>query len=327
MLVDRDDVDATLELIREEGVYDDDRRITLGRDGRLELPVTDRPPSRPDLEVIEQEAPEPRVRTLTDRLKAEGWTDKELERVPSSWAVIGTVVLVRLEDCPRPAEVGEALLDVHGGADTVLATDGVEGRRREPNVELVAGLGETETVHREHGTRYALDLASVMFSPGNQAERVRMGRVVHPDERVFDMFAGIGYFALPMARAGARVTAAELNPTAFGYLVENAVLNDVDDRIEAVLGDCRQVATSAERVVMGHFDAPDHLDAALEALEPSGVLHLHALGPSDDPWGPATERLAAAAAAIGRSTSVDDRRRVKGHSPGMEHVVVDATID
>ena len=53
---------------------------------------------------------------------------------------------------------------------------------------------------------------------------MRMARLVHdsPDtERVADMFAGIGYFTIPLAGSGASVHAMEINPVAFGFLHRN----------------------------------------------------------------------------------------------------------
>jgi tRNA wybutosine-synthesizing protein 2 len=157
------------------------------------------------------------------------------------------------------------------------------------------------------------------------------------------MFAGIGYFTLPMARAGARVTATELNPDSFRYLLENARLNGIDDRVDLYRADCRDVAdtVAADRVVMGYFDASEprsadsqtesgqsweYLDAALDALEPGGVLHLHEATPETLVFERPIERLETAAAEAGRSVEILDTRRVKGYSEGVAHVVVDARI-
>jgi tRNA wybutosine-synthesizing protein 2 len=141
------------------------------------------------------------------------------------------------------------------------------------------------------------------------------------------MFAGIGYFTLPMARAGAHVTAVERNPTAFQFLLENAVTNGVQDRVDAYRADCRDVEASADRVVMGYYDAYEYLDAALDALDPGGVVHLHEATPEDCLWDRPVGRLRDAANERGRTVEVLDRRRVKSHSEGVWHVVVDARVD
>jgi len=327
VLVEKPRAESAVESLREEGVYDDARSVAEHDEEAVAVPVTDEPAGTEVLAVIETDLPR-RTRGLRDLLRERGWTDEELDRAPASWAVVGRVVLVDIGDMSRPEEVGEALLALHDEADTVLARGGVSGRTREPDVEVIAGEGDTETVHTEHGIRYALDLAAVMFAPGNKAERARMGETVREGERVFDMFAGIGYFTLPMARAGAEVTAAEVNPTAFRYLAENAVLNGVEDHVSAFRADCRDVAVEGvDRVVMGYYDAWEYLDTALAALRPGGVVHLHEATPEAELWDRPVSRLREAADRHGRGVEVLDRRVVKSHSPGVEHVVVDARVD
>ena len=344
-VVRKPESEATIAALQAEGVYDDTRKVRERDDETVELPVTDPPNDTAVLDVVEQVEPEPRLSGLEAHLRERGWTDDEIARAPKSWAVVGSVVLVTFgDDAPRREEVGEALLDLHGEADTVLAHEGVSGDHREPSVSVVAGAGDTETVHTEHGTRYALDFAEVMFSPGNQAERARMGEVVEPGERVFDMFAGIGYFTLPMARAGAEVTAAERNPAAFRFLIENAMLNDVTERVSAFRADCRDVEVSpeADRVVMGYYEASaprseddrsetgpsyEYLDAALAALKPGGIVHVHEATPEDLLWDRPVSRLREAASERGREVEILDRRKVKSHSEGVWHVVVDARVE
>ncbi|WP_276273165.1 class I SAM-dependent methyltransferase [Haloarcula litorea] len=343
---------AAIDAFREEGVYDPDRSVRAWDADSVAVPVTD-PPSSGDVREVVRQVGEPRLRGIEDHLREMGWDDRELAAAPASWAVVGSVVLVDVGDAPRPGEVGQALLAIHGEADTVLARGGIDGPHREPDVEVIAGEGDTETVHTEHGTEYALDLAEVMFSPGNKAERARMGEVVRGSEgersepsesasggaassegeRVLDMFAGVGYFTLPMARAGAQVTAVERNPTAFRYLVENAMRNGVDERVQPYRADCREVVPGfaeeapADRVVMGYYEAHEYLDAALDAVAAGGVVHLHEATPEALVFDRPIERLESAAADADRAVEVLDTRRVKGYSEGVAHVVVDARVE
>ena len=327
VVVEQPRAQRAIDALEDAGVYDSDRSVRSYGEGYVSIPVTAVPETVDYHEVVRQVG-EPRLRTLADHLRERGWTDDEIDRAPGSWAVIGTVVLVEIGDAPRPDEVGEALLDLHGEADTVLQRHGIAGEHREPDVSVLAGEGDTETIHTEHGTRYALDLGEVMFSPGNKDERSHMGEVVDADETVLDMFAGIGYFTLPMARAGASVTAVERNPTAFQYLLENVRLNDVTDRVRPYRADCRDVVdgVSADRVVMGYYDAYEYLDSALEALALGGIVHLHEATPAELVFERPIERLRAAASERDRSVDVLDTRRVKTYSEGVEHVVVDARV-
>ncbi|RZV12114.1 tRNA wybutosine-synthesizing protein 2 [Natrinema hispanicum] len=353
-IVDKPRTETAIESLRAEGVYDESRRVCEDGPNRNALPITEPPTETQVHEVVRQLEPERRNPDLEDLLADRGWSDDDLESAPGSWAVIGSVILVTVpEDCPDETAVGEALLELHGEADSVLAdagiaNDGTAGTYREPRTRLLAGEQDTETIHTEHGTQYGLDPTKVMFSPGNQAERARMGEIVDADEHVFDMFAGIGYFTLPIARAGAQVTATELNPTAFRYLLENAMLNDVGDRIDAYMTDCRDLAggLDVDRVIMGYYgssddssdddnegagtrtdEAHEFLPDALEALSPGGVVHYHEATPEARLWDRPLARLERAADAAGRDLEVLEKRRVKSHSAGVAHVVVDARFD
>ena len=365
VVVDKPRAEAVIDDLERAGVYDADRAVREYDEGSVSFPVTAVPDAVDYREVVRQVG-QPRLRDLADHLRERGWTDEEIDAAPSSWAVLGTVVLVDPGDAPRPEELGEALLDLHGAADTVLARGPITGAHREPDVTVLAGEGDTETVHREHGTTYAMDLAEVMFSPGNKAERARMGEVVREGERVVDMFAGIGYFTLPMARAGAEVTAIERNPASFEFLLENVRRNGVEERVQPYRADCRDVlrvaaepprtdevgkadlaedsATDvrADRIVMGYYDASEprsedsrspsdasheYLDSALGALDPGGVVHMHEATPEGLVPDRPVERLRAAADDCGRSVEILETRRVKGYSEGVAHVVVDARVD
>jgi tRNA wybutosine-synthesizing protein 2 len=154
-----------------------------------------------------------------------------------------------------------------------------------------------------------------------------MGETVTEGERVLDMFAGIGYFALPMARAGAEVTAAEINPDAYRFLVENAVLNGVQSRLDAYRADCRDVEATADRVVMGYYEAHEYLDAALDALVSGSRLHMHEATPEALVPDRPVDRLERAADAHGRAVEIEAVRDVKGYSEGVRHVVVDAIVE
>ena len=129
---------------------------------------------------------------------------------------------------------------------------------REPNVKIIYGNKKTETIHIENGIRYKLDPQKVMFSSGNMDERIRMAKISNPKETVVDLFAGIGYFTLPMAvySKPKKIFACEINPVAYDYLCKNIVQNDVTSIVEPLLGDNKTTAPKnvADRIIMGYID-------------------------------------------------------------------------
>lgn len=225
-------------------------------------------------------------------------------------------------------EVARAFAQVLRVSAVVAAEGGVEGAFRTPRVRLLLG-SSTETVHREDGVMYRLDAAKIMFAAGNKAERARMGRSVRPGEVVVDMFAGIGYFSLPMAlhSSPSAIHSCEVNPEAYGYLEENLALNHVRN-VSPLLGDCREVAPEgiAHRVVMGYlWTEASHLERGLGALGKQGILHYHALASRRDPEKPWRE-VSGAAANIGRHVGLLEQRVVKSFAPGVDHVVLDVAV-
>ncbi|MGZ7048434.1 MAG: class I SAM-dependent methyltransferase family protein, partial [Methanobacterium sp.] len=115
----------------------------------------------------------------------------------------------------------------------------INGPKREPDVEILVG-DNTETIHRENHCFYKLDVSKIMWSKGNTTERQRIAKIAEDGEIVVDMFAGIGYFSIPIAvhSIPQKIYSIEINPVSYGYLKENIILNDVENVIEPIYGDC-----------------------------------------------------------------------------------------
>jgi len=250
---------------------------------------------------------------------------------PSRWERIGDIVLVRLAEPARPfaAAIGRTLGTVLHARTVVEIAAPVQGPMRTPDIRVLWGDG-TETVHVEGGVRYKLDVGRVMFSSGNLSERLGVARLVRPGDVIVDLFAGIGYFTLPIAvRARPqRVYACELNPVAFEYLLENVRLNRAQN-VLPLLGDCRATAPVgvADVVLMGHFDAAQFLDVAFRSLRASGTIVYHELCPkerfSSDPQG----RIAEAARSFWYQVTDSRARIAKSYAPGIVHAVVEARVE
>lgn len=258
-------------------------------------------------------------------------TFEELELLPAGFDRIGHVAILSLPPrlMHKSAEVGQALLRLKG-VRTVALKGEVTGRYRRPQLKIIAGERLTETIHREHGCTFKLDISKVMFSVGNLYERGRIAKLVRPGETVVDLFAGVGQFSIPVARHAKprKVYAIELNPIAYGYLCENIRLNRVGGVVKPLLGDCGKVAPRgvADRVIMGILHVThEYLPLAIQVLKPSGgVIHYHESVPSRLRFERPVERILAAAG--GRKVEVLNKRLVKRYAPGVDHVVIDAKI-
>ncbi len=325
----KEDVAATLKIIIEQGLLDRSRKV-VEKSSYVEIPVTD---FVPGFQVISQNSPVFYRKTpdLTEALKSE-LLPEEIELLPRGWQILGEVIVVKIH--PRlnlyQGRIAQALLDFYPRCKTVLRDYGIEGPFREPMRETIAGT-KTETVHRENGVTFNLDARKVMFSAGNLSERMRMSNLGR-GEYVVDMFAGIGYFSIPMAvhSRPSKILAIELNPNAYHYLCQNIRMNRVEEIVEPVLGDCAKVTPEgvADRVVMGMVQVTDrYLLKGIGALRPGGVLHYHQTIPSSMHPKKAICDIEEAARAIGRRFQILRCIRVKKYSPGVVHSVVDARIE
>ncbi len=199
----------------------------------------------------------------------------ERKRTGRGFQQLGDVILIHGKP-PSDGELDEITTRYHPRAVLHLASH--EGLIRRPRVHLLSGT-PGEVFHREAGIIYHLNPAEVMFSQGNRGEKERVSSQVMPEEDICDMFAGIGYFSLPLAKAGGRVFSCEINPAAYRYLLSNRILNHLEDRIVPALGDCRDLISGFfDRIHMGHFESVSFLSLALEHLRPGGTIHLHTLG-------------------------------------------------
>lgn len=268
--------------------------------------------------------------TLSDLL-VDKLSKNELELLPKGWQILGGTILINipLHLGNRRREIGDALLKLYPRCRTVVATKAVSGRFREPEIEVIAGDTNTETIHKENGCRFKLDASRIMFSQGNLNERRRMSGVGR-DEIVVDMFAGIGYFSIPMAvhSKPKKIVAIEVNPLAYRYLCENVQLNKVEDIIQPVHGDCaiKTPAGIADRVIMGSFEAFHHLTQGINALKPGGILHYHETTPEKLCFNRPISRIVDAAGMLGRPVKIRKSHKVKKYSPGVWHVVIDAQV-
>ncbi len=248
--------------------------------------------------------------------------------IPHHWERFGSVLILPpfhgYEEFGE--EVGEAFSRVLG-VKTVLVYFGTRGEFREPKVVKIYGE-DTVTTHVENGIRFRFDAAKIMFSSGNVDERMRMGKIDARGEIVVDLFAGIGYFTLPVAiRAGAsKVYACEKNPISFSYLVENIKINGAHNVIP-LLGDNRDVAPEriAHRVIMGYVGTERFLDLGFKVLrEEGGIVHYHDTFTTEEKGWKPEKVVKEYGEKNGFHVEILGKRIVKSYAPHIWHIVVDA---
>jgi tRNA wybutosine-synthesizing protein 2 len=260
---------------------------------------------------------------------------KELLLLPSSYQKIGNIVIVNLnkELWKYDRKIGRIILENIPDTKTVCRRTGfIIGRTRRPQVKVIAGEKNTGTVHKEHGISYKIDANKIMFSKGNLSERNRLTKLVGRNEVIVDMFAGIGYFSLPLAKycQPKKVYAIEINPDAYRYLNENMKLNKVEDKVVPILGDClievAKLGRIADRVLMGLLpSSKEYLMDAMKVIKKNGIMHYHGTAKENE-WKQLFDDVKTAAELYGFEVELLKKTKVKSYAPKIYHWVLDCRI-
>lgn len=273
---------------------------------------------------------------LEDKLEPE-----EIDALYRSYDIIGDITVLRVPETleGKARIIAEAVMQTHKRVETILRqTSPVSQEYRLRDLEWVAGERKTETVYREYGCLFKVDLKKCYFSPRLSHERMRIAQQVQPQEIVVNMFAGIGCFSIVMAKhsEAKRIFSIDINPDAVHYMEENTTVNRVEDKVVVVQGDARDVIEEglqrvADRVLMPLPEkACEYLDCALSALKPNGGwVHYYDFEHANKDENPVTKteaKVAQKLRGIGVRFQVPFGRIVRTTGPRWYQTVVDAKI-
>lgn len=265
----------------------------------------------------------------------------ELKMLYNSFDIIGDIAVLRLPSAleEKGRIIAEAVMRINKSVKTVLCqVSPVAGEYRLRGLKWLCGENKTETVHKEYGCLFKVDLAKCYFSPRLSYERMRVARQVKPGEVVVNMFAGVGCFSIMIAKhsKAKKVYSIDINPDAVRYMRENIALNRVDGIVEAIMGDSKEVILSrlrrtADRVLMPLPEkAYEYLDFAIEALgKKGGIIHYYDFEHAkkgEDPIAKVTSKVSRKLSDLGVNFSIPFARVVRTVGPRWYQVVLDIFI-
>ncbi len=254
--------------------------------------------------------------------------------MPSSYQIIGHVMLMKfmkIKGLRQKQKVAQAVLSLLPYVKTVCEIKEIKGELREPSINAIAGNG-TATVHKENDILYKIDVSKIMFSKGNLYERKRLLDQINDGETIIDMFAGIGYFSLPIAKLTKvkEIIAIEKNPVAYNFLAGNILLNKINNII-AIQGDCKVAARSfkerADRIIMGYFPGTEEfLPAAIWMAKEGCTIHFHNVYKENELWKSPVETIKLICEKFDRQYEIITKKKVKSYAPRKYHVVIDFKV-
>jgi len=278
--------------------------------------------------------------SLKDRL-ANILSPMEIKMLYKSFDIVGDIAILRVPEALKEKSeiIADAVMQVHKNVRTVLCqVSPISGELRLRELRWLRGEKRTETTHREHGCLFKVDLNKCYFSPRLSYERMRIAKQVKPGEVVVNMFAGVGCFSILIAKfsKAKRVYSIDINPEAVRYMRINVALNKVEDVVEPIEGDSKEVIVSrlrnvADRVLMPLPEkAYEYLEYALMALKPSGgIIHYYDFehaGRSEDPVKKVVDKVSRKLLNLHVSFDVISSRIVRTVGPRWYQVVLDIFI-
>lgn len=257
--------------------------------------------------------------------------EKILGRTPS-YEIIGNIALLESDetDLERTAD---ALLKVQPHIRTVLAAlSPVEGEFRTRRFTFVKGENTTQTVHKEYGCKFVIDMEKAYFTPRLGTERSRILEQIKDGQTVVDMFAGVGPFSILIGknRTSCRVVAIDKNPEAVKFLRHNIELNAVTN-VEAVEGDAKEEVQRyigvADHIIMNlPHTAQEFLDAAMVVSKPGTLIHYYDITPDSDLYATSLGYIESAASKAGFAIEPIATRIVRSYSPHQFNVCIEVRI-
>ncbi len=262
-----------------------------------------------------------------------------LAAVPQAFDIVGDIIIIEI---PQPLKdytqlVGEAILGIHRNVKVVLGKAGdVSGVYRVRDYTYIAGEKRTNTVHREFGCSYRVDVAKAYFSPRLGHEHMRVAGQVAAGEVVADLFAGVGPFSVLIGKQcpQAKVYGVDLNPDAIELLKLNVQTNKVEGNVFPVCADSREFSKSqlrgtADRAIMNLPEtAIEFVDAACNAIKPAGgIVHFYGFVRAPDSVENLKKRFSTVVEMQGRKvTAFLATRCIRETAPFESQVVLDALI-
>ncbi|XP_060534194.1 tRNA (guanine(37)-N1)-methyltransferase isoform X2 [Cylas formicarius] len=150
----------------------------------------------------------------------------------SSFTKVGHIVHVNLREhlLPYKKIIGQVLIDKISGCKSVVnKVNEIDSTYRNFQMEVLIGEPNMLTVVKENGCNFEFDFSKVYWNSRLSTEHERIVKMLSPGDIVFDLFAGVGPFAIPAAKNKCTVYANDLNPHSFQWLIHNKIKNKIDD--------------------------------------------------------------------------------------------------
>lgn len=267
-------------LLLKKEIYDFSR-LPLKEDNLIYFPITKKIKG---ITAVEKDLPLHKKETTVHELLQNKIPKELLDKIPRAFDIVGDIAIIELSEPLKKyySMIGNALLEIHHGLKVVCRKAGFyEGEYRTRKLEIIAGEKRKEALCQENGIRMKVNVETCYFSPRLSTDRIRITRMIKPNESVLVMFSGVGPYPLVIAKnsKAKEVYGIEINPEAHKYALENIELNHLKN-VFAYQGDVNKVLPKLkkkfDRILMPlPKDASEFLPLAVSYAKKGAIIHLY----------------------------------------------------
>lgn len=175
-------------------------------------------------------------------LRYQNWRADELVKaiIPddvepaTSFSKIGHILHMNLKDnlLPYKEAIAQIYMDKVSGCRTVInKAQSIDNTFRNFQIDLLLGEAEYQVQVKENGAAFEFDFSTVYWNPRLSSEHERLVKMLTSNDYLYDVFAGVGPFAVPAGKKRVNVLANDLNPHSFKWLEHNVRKNKVAHQV------------------------------------------------------------------------------------------------
>ncbi len=163
----------------------------------------------------------------------------------ANYDVIGSIVILKFNEDTKKSEkikIAKEILKRSNIKTAVEKLDKIKGRLRTIQTKHLAGEKNLESIYKENGCIFKLNVENCYFSPRLSNERKEVSTKIKKKDNVLVMFSGVGPYSIVVAKKSKpkSITTIELGRDCNKYAIENARLNKVEN-INIIQGDVKKI--------------------------------------------------------------------------------------
>lgn len=200
-----------------------------------------------------------------------------------SYDFIGDIAIVKFNSSESKKEKIKFALELlkRPSIKTILEkADRIKGRLRVAKLNFIAGENKRETLYKENGCRFILNVETCYFSPRLSEDRKYVASRVRKNDRVLVMFGGVAPYAIVIAKIAnpKEIVSVEISRECSKYALKNITLNKTYG-IKIIQGDVKKKMEGLGKfdfIFMGRPNLKEtFLKYALEAALPGTRIYYH----------------------------------------------------